>query len=48
MFVVIKNGLIHNCRTEERYKSFKASGWEDYNPEKKKPASKKADSGKDK
>ena len=42
MFVVIKNGLIHNCKTEERYKSFKASGWEDYVPEKKKSASKKA------
>lgn len=43
MFKVIKNGLIHNCKTEERYKSFKASGWEDYNPEKKKTDSKKTD-----
>ena len=41
MFKVIKNGLIHNCKTEERYKSFKASGWEDYKPEAKKPDSKK-------
>ena len=41
MYVVIKDGLIHNCKTKERYESFKASGWEDYNPEKKKPNSKK-------
>lgn len=41
MFKVIKNGLIHDCKTEERYKSFKASGWEDYKPEGKKPDSKK-------
>lgn len=38
---VIKNGLIHNCKTQERYESFKASGWEDYVPEKKKPSIKK-------
>lgn len=33
---VIKNGLVHKCDTEERYRSFKASGWEDYIPEVKK------------
>lgn len=33
--LVTKNGMVHRCDTEERYLSFKASGWEDYVPEKK-------------
>lgn len=33
MFVT-KNGMVHKCNTEERYRSFIASGWEDYTPPK--------------
>lgn len=41
MFVVInKDGLIHDCETQERYDAFKAAGWEDYKnpPEPEKPS----------
>lgn len=41
--LVVKNGLVHNCDTEDRYRSFKASGWDDYVPEEKKEAPKKTD-----
>ena len=30
MKVINKDGLVHNCHTEERYKSFIASGWKPY------------------
>lgn len=33
-FFVIKNGLVHNCKTEERYRSFIEDGWEKYKPPK--------------
>ena len=32
---VIKNGMVHKCNTEERYKAFLAAGWKDYKPVKK-------------
>ena len=41
MKVINKDGLVHNCHTEERYKSFLASGWEPYTPKEGKPDNKK-------
>lgn len=41
MYYVTKNGMIHGCDTEERYRSFLEDGWVDYQPpkEEKKTAS---------
>ena len=32
IYLVTKNGMVFDCKTEERYKSFIEDGWVDYYP----------------